>query len=100
MMTKKMSEWLDFLKKVSEMGASQVRIDGENSLEVTFGHQVGVQVLQDTTIATDERVLSDLVSGTRTAKEMLEEGEITPRQKLELEMAMQGQYDHDHYRSS
>ena len=99
-MTKKMSEWLDFLKKVSEMGASQVRIDGENSLEVTFGHQVGVEVLQGTTIATDERVLSDLVSGTRTAKEMLEEGEITPRQKLELEMAMQGQHDHDHYRSA
>lgn len=99
-MTKKMSEWLDFLKKVSEMGASQVRIDGENSLEVTFGHQVGVEVLQDTTIATDERVLSDLVSGTRTAKEMLEEGEITSRQKLELEMAMQNQHDHDHYRSS
>lgn len=98
--TGKMREWLEFLGKLSEMGASQVSISGEDSLEVSFGNQAGTQVYPQTSIPTDERVLGDLLTGDRSAKELLEEGEITPRQKLELEMAMQDQHNHDHYRSS
>ena len=100
LMTKKMQEWLEFLKKVSEMGASQVRIDGDDTIEVSFGNQGGMQVIPQTTLPTDEQALSDLLTGTRTPKELLEEGDITPRQKLELEMSMQERYDHDHYRSA
>ena len=57
-------------------------------------------MVPNTTVATDVQVISDLMTGTRTAKEMLEEGEITPRQRIELEMAIQEQVDHDHYRSA
>lgn len=99
-MDKKLHDWLVFLEKAKEMGASRVRVDGPDSIDVTFGNQVGVQVIPETTIGTDERILSALVEGDATAKELLEEGKITPRQKLELEMALQDQHDHDHYRSA
>ena len=100
LMNQKMNEWLEFLKKVSELGASHARIDGEDTVEVSFQNQGGVQVIPERTIPTDERALSDLLTGTRTPKELLEEGDITPRQRVELEMALQEQYDHDHYRSA
>lgn len=99
-MDAKMQDWLSFLGKAKELGASHVRIDGENSIEVTFGNQVGVQVVPQTTISTDESVLSALIQGGDTAKELLEDGKITPRQKLELEMALEDQHNHDHYRSA
>ena len=94
------ADMVKFLTKLSELGVSHVKIEGETCLEVTFGHQSGIQVVPHTTIATDSQVISDLMTGTRTAKEMLEEGEITPRQRIELEMAIQEQVDHDHYRSA
>ena len=94
------TDMVRFLTKLNELGVSHVKIDGESCLEVTFGRQTGIQVVPNTTVATDVQVISDLMTGTRTAKEMLEECEITPRQRIELEMAIQEQVDHDHYRSA